>query len=222
MSLAPKSLRPIRSFVRREGRMTDAQRQALQELLPRFGLDPGDSRLDFSAAFGRAAPVMLEIGFGNGDALATLAAQHPENDYLGIEVHRPGIGRLLARLETEGLTNVRVLCADAKDVLARNIADESLSAVYVLFPDPWPKKRHHKRRLVQPAFVELIRRKLKVGGVLHLATDWGNYADHMQAVLTGAAGFAPVAAGPRPGTKYEARGKRLGHAVRDLVYARVG
>jgi tRNA (guanine-N7-)-methyltransferase len=213
--------RPVRSFVRREGRMTAAQKRALAELYPRFGLTPGEAPIDFFAAFGRTAPVVLEIGFGNGDALARLAAAHPETDYLGIEVHRPGVGRLLARLAAEGLTNVRVVCADAKEVLARNIPDASLTAVYVLFPDPWPKKRHHKRRLVQPEFVQLLRRKLVPGGVLHLATDWPAYAGHMRAVLGAAEGFAPAATAARPDTKYEARGRRLGHPVTDLAYVRV-
>ncbi len=214
--------RPIRSFVRREGRMTAAQKRALAELYPRYGLAPGDNPIDFPAAFGRTAPVALEIGFGNGDALACQAAAHPENNYLGIEVHRPGVGRLLARIAAEGLANVRVVCADAKEILTRNIPDDSLAAVYVLFPDPWPKKRHHKRRLVQPEFVQLVRRKLKPGGVLHLATDWPAYAEHMEAVLRTAEGFAEAPAAPRPDTKYEARGRRLGHPVRDLAYVRVG
>ncbi len=214
--------RPIRSFVRREGRMTEAQKRALAELFPRYGLAPGGDPIDFSAAFGRGAPVTVEIGFGNGDALARLAAAHPENSYLGIEVHRPGVGRLLARLVTDSITNVRIVCADAKEILARNIPDDSLAAVYVLFPDPWPKKRHHKRRLVQPDFVELVRRKLKPGGVLHLATDWPAYAGHMEAVMRAVGGFAPAPATARPDTKYEARGRRLGHPVGDLVYVRVG
>jgi len=213
--------RPIRSFVRREGRMTEAQKRALAELYPRYGLAPGDDLFDFAAVFGRAAPVAIEIGFGNGDALACQAAAHPETDYLGIEVHRPGVGRLLARVAAEGLANVRVACADAKEILARNVPDDSLTAVYVLFPDPWPKKRHHKRRLVQPEFVQLVRRKLKPGGVLHLATDWPAYAEHMEAVLNVAEGFVPAQAAPRPDTKYEARGRRLGHPVRDLVYRRI-
>jgi len=221
MNSASKPLRPIRSFVRREGRMTLAQARALEELWPRFGIEPGDDLLDFSAAFGRRAPVVLEIGFGNGNALAALAAQHPQNNYLGIEVHRPGVGHLLRRLHDKSLANVRVLCVDAKEVLARNIPDASLAAVYLLFPDPWPKQRHHKRRLVQPEFIELVRRKLKPRGVLHLATDWQDYAEHMQAVLAASSGFAPAPTGMRPATKYEARGRRLGHPVCDLVYARV-
>ena len=220
MSEADKR-RPIRSFVRREGRMTAAQKRALAELLPRYGLTVGEGPIDFPDAFGRRAPVMLEIGFGNGDTLAALAAQNPQNNYLGIEVHRPSVGRLLARLEAEGLNNVRVLCADAKETLVQYVPDESLSAVYVLFPDPWPKQRHYKRRLVQPDFIELVRRKLEPGGRLHLATDWSAYAEQMQEVLAHAPGFAPaMSVESRPPTKYEARGHRLGHVVRDLVYVR--
>ena len=221
MNSASKPIRPIRSFVRREGRMTPAQKRALEELWPRFGIEPGETPIDFSAVFGRRVPVVLEIGFGNGNALAALAAQQPQNNYLGIEVHRPGVGHLLRRLYGENLTNVRVLCADAKEVLARNIPDASLAAVYLLFPDPWPKQRHHKRRLVQPEFIELVRHKLKLRGVLHLATDWQDYAEHMRTVLAASSGFAPAPAGLRPDTKYETRGRRLGHVVRDLVYVRV-
>jgi tRNA (guanine-N7-)-methyltransferase len=201
--------------------MTAAQQRALAELLPRYGLPPGDGPVDFRALFGRTAPVAVEIGFGNGDALARLAAAHPETDYLGIEVHRPGVGRLLARLESEGLTNVRVACADAKDVLAQRVPEGSLTAVYLWFPDPWPKNRHHKRRLVQPAFAALVRDKLAAGGVWHLATDWPAYAEHMQTALRAAEGFAPAETATRPDTKYEARGRRLGHPVVDLVYRRV-
>lgn len=208
--------------------MTAAQKRALAELYPRYGLTPGDGPIDFAAAFGRAAPVAVEIGFGNGDALARQAAAHPEIDYLGIEVHRPGVGRLLARVAAEGLANVRVVCADAKEILARHVPDDSLAAVYVLFPDPWPKKRHHKRRLVQPDFVQLVRHKLKPGGVLHLATDWEDYAQQMMAVLSQTPGLENLA-GPgnyaerpteRPLTRFERRGRRLGHGVRDLCFRR--
>ncbi len=221
MTDTAKQRRPIRSFVRREGRMTVAQKRALEELWPRFGIDPDEAPINFSAAFGRDAPVMLDIGFGNGNALAALAAQQPKNNYLGIEVHRPGVGHLLRRLHDENLANVRVLCADATDVLTRNISDASLAAVYLLFPDPWPKQRHHKRRLVQSEFIELVRHKLKLRGVLHLATDWQDYAEHMRTVLAASSGFAPAPAGMRPVTKYEARGQRLGHPVCDLVFTRV-
>jgi len=228
MTFAARPHRPIRSFVRREGRITKAQERALTELWPRYGVDAGDAPLDFRALFGRAAPVHVEIGFGNGDVLAAMAARHPEYDYLGIEVHRPGIGALLRRLEAAGLGNARVMRADAKEVLARNIPDAALSAVNIFFPDPWPKKRHHKRRLIQPEFAELVRRKLQPGGMLHLATDWRDYAEQMLDVLSqtpgfentaGAGAFAPRPE-ERPLTKFEQRGKRLGHEVYDLSFRR--
>lgn len=220
--------RTIRSFVRREGRLTDAQRRALDELWPRHGVTPGAAPLDFVQLFGRDAPVHLEIGFGNGEALAAMAAAHPQNNYLGIEVHRPGVGALLRRLEAEGLTNVRVVSVDAKDVLEQCIPDASLAAVYLFFPDPWPKKRHHKRRLLQPEFAQLVRRKLRPNGEFHLATDWEDYARHMLAVLSAADGFENAAApGPfvsrpemRPLTRFERRGQRLGHGVWDLLFRR--
>ena len=228
MTFAARPRRPIRSFVRREGRITKAQERALTELWPRYGVDAGDAPLDFRALFGRAAPVHVEIGFGNGDVLAAMAARHPEYDYLGIEVHRPGIGALLRRLEAAGLGNARVMRADAKEVLARNIPDAALSAVYIFFPDPWPKKRHHKRRLIQPEFAELVRRKLQPGGMLHLATDWRDYAEQMLDVLSQTPGFENTAAAgafaprpeERPLTKFEQRGKRLGHEVYDLSFRR--
>lgn len=219
--------RPIRSFVRREGRITDAQQRALAELLPRYGVPESDSLLDLQALFGRRAPLHVEIGFGNGEALATMAGAHPENDYIGIEVHRPGVGALLQRLETDGISNVRVICADALQVLEHRIPDETLNAVCIFFPDPWPKKRHHKRRLIQPQFVALLRRKLKIGATLHLATDWEHYAQHMLHVLSQAEGFENCVRvggyalpGERPRTKFERRGQRLGHGVWDLVFER--
>jgi tRNA (guanine-N7-)-methyltransferase len=219
-------LRPIRSYVRREGRMTEAQRRALAELLPRYGIEAGEDLIDFATVFGRRAPVVLEIGFGNGEALAAMARRHPEVDHLGIEVHRPGVGRLLRRLDEEGIANVRVIVADAKEVLARRIPDESLAAVHLFFPDPWPKKRHHKRRLVQPEFVELVRRKLAPGGVFQAATDWQDYAEHMLAALSQAGGLENTAGerrfAPRPPerplTKFEQRGQALGHRVWDLFF----
>ena len=220
--------RPVRSFVRREGRFTEAQRRAVEMLLPKYGAPEGDSVIDFAQLFGRDAPVHLEIGFGNGDALASMASAHPENDYLGIEVHRPGVGALLRRLESEGIANVRVISDDASEVLEQRIPDFSLSAVYLFFPDPWHKKRHHKRRLVQAEFVALLARKLKPGGLLHLATDWEEYAQHMLAVLAAAKTFENTAEPgpftPRPEgrtlTRFERRGQRLGHDVRDLVFRR--
>ena len=228
MTFAARPRRPIRSFVRREGRITKAQERALTELWPRYGVDAGDAPLDLCALFGRKAPVHVEIGFGNGDVLAAMAARHPEYDYLGIEVHRPGIGALLRRLEAAGLGNARVMRADAKEVLARNIPDAALSAVNIFFPDPWPKKRHHKRRLIQPEFAELVRRKLQPGGMLHLATDWRDYAEQMLDVLSQTPGFENTAAAgafaprpeERPLTKFEQRGKRLGHEVYDLSFRR--
>jgi len=219
------NLRTIRSFVRREGRMTKAQRRALTGLWPAYGID-SESLLDFSTLFGRHAPVILEIGFGNGEALSATAAAFPQNNYLGIEVHRPGIGNLLLQLEKQGLRNVRVICDDAKLVLRERILPMSLDAVYLFFPDPWPKTRHHKRRLVQTDFVQLVREKLKPAGCFHIATDWENYAHHILQVLSHAEGFKNVAGAgqyaPRPDyrllTKFERRGQKLGHAVYDLIF----
>jgi tRNA (guanine-N7-)-methyltransferase len=224
-----KPHRPVRSFVRREGRMTPAQRRALEEFWPRYGVPSGEHALDFAALFGRRTEPVLEIGFGNGDALLAMAGAHPERDFLGIEVHRPGVGRLLMGLAGGGLANVRVMCDDAKQVLERQIPDASLSAVHLYFPDPWPKSRHHKRRLVQAGFVELVRRRLALGGLFHLATDWEHYADHMMEVMTAAPGFENTAGSkqyaPRPGhrplTRFERRGQRLGHGVWDLIFRRV-
>jgi tRNA (guanine-N7-)-methyltransferase len=220
--------RTIRSFVRREGRITEAQKRAIEELLPRYGVAPGETPLDFVALFGRNAPVHLEIGFGNGEALAAMALAHPQNNYLGIDVHRPGVGALLRRVEAEGLANVRVGCTDAREFLERRIPESSLSAVYVFFPDPWHKQRHHKRRLVQTEFVALLAHKLKPGGLLHLATDWEDYAQHMLLVLAATVDFENTAEPgpftPRPEnrtlTRFERRGQRLGHGVRDLVFRR--
>lgn len=223
-------LRRIRSFVRREGRLTPGQQRAMDELFPRFGIEPGESLLDLDALFDRSAPRILEIGFGNGESLAVIAANHPQNDYIGIEVHRPGVGHLLMRIEELGLSNLRVMCADAVEVLEQQIPDASLDALYLFFPDPWHKKRHHKRRQVQPAWAQLVRSKLKRGGRLHMATDWQNYAEQMLEVLTAAAGFRNTAESgdyvPRPGyrpeTKFERRGQRLGHGVWDLVFEKIG
>lgn len=220
--------RPIRSYVRREGRMTAGQQRALETLWPEYGIEPDESPLDLKRVFGRAVPVTLEIGFGNGEALLAMAAAHPERDYLGIEVHRPGVGQLLNGLAAGGLSNVRVIIGDASEFLAQRIADGSLDAVHLFFPDPWPKQRHHKRRLVQLGFAALVRRKLKIGGVWHLATDWEDYAEQMRVVLEAAEGFGNTAGagcfapdpGERPRTKFEARGRRLGHGVWDLRYQR--
>ncbi|MEJ2480507.1 MAG: tRNA (guanosine(46)-N7)-methyltransferase TrmB [Acidihalobacter sp.] len=221
--------RHIRSFVRREGRLTSGQERAIAELGPSLLLDPQAGVLDLTEVFGRTAPVTLEIGFGNGESLATQAQAHPERDYIGIEVHRPGVGHLLQVVERLGLANLRVFEADAVEVLEQCVADDSLAVIQVFFPDPWHKKRHHKRRLIQPEFVALLARKLAPGGRIHLATDWRDYAEHMCEVmeavpelanLHGPRAFAPQPT-DRPPTKFEQRGKRLGHGVWDLIYRRV-
>lgn len=220
--------RPIRSFVRREGRMTNAQRTALETLWPQYGLAP-DTALNADAAFGRHAALILEIGFGMGDSLAEMALADPASNYIGIEVHRPGVGNLLQKLVANEIKNIRVYCADAVEVLQHCIVDNSLDAVHIFFPDPWHKKRHHKRRLIQPAFVQQLRQKLKPGGRLHLATDWENYAEHMSGVMCHAEGFRSggdargVVERPdaRPLTKFEKRGERLGHGVWDLIFIKI-
>jgi tRNA (guanine-N7-)-methyltransferase len=222
-------LRRIRSFVRREGRLTPGQQRAMEELFPRFGIEAGEEMLDLDAIFGRSAPRILEIGFGNGESLAEIAKNHPQNDYLGIEVHRPGVGHLLQLIEEQGLTNLRVMSEDAVEIMEKQIPDGSLDALYLFFPDPWHKKRHHKRRQVQPEWAQLVRRKLKVGGHLHMATDWENYAEHMLEVLSAAEGFINTSETGdyvpkpdyRPETKFERRGLRLGHGVWDLVFEKI-
>jgi len=220
--------RRIRSFVLRAGRTTPAQERALTELWPVYGLDPGAAALDLEAIFGRRAPRCLEIGFGVGEVIGTLAESHPHIDYLGIEVHRPGIGRLLLRAEQARLGNLRVICHDAAEVLRDRIADESFDEVLVFFPDPWHKKRHHKRRLIEPRFVACVADKLRAGGVLRLATDWQAYAEQMLAVcnqdphLESLSPDGTYVARPqfRPPTRFERRGARLGHGVWDLAFAK--
>lgn len=224
-------VRRIRSFVRREGRITSGQQDALQRLLPRWSLEAegvAAGVVDFNTVFGRTAPVSLEIGFGNGDALLTRAQAAPQHNHLGAEVHRPGVGRLLLHLEKLGLENVRVTSQDAVELLRERVADASLAEVVIEFPDPWHKTRHHKRRLIQPAFAQLLARKLAPGGCLRLATDWAPYAQQMVDVLNAEPGLRNAAADqgfvPRPPararTRFEARGERLGHAVFDLEYWR--
>jgi tRNA (guanine-N7-)-methyltransferase len=218
--------RAVRSFVTRAGRITPAQQRALAELWPKYGLEFTHQPLDLRTLFARAAPCTIEIGFGNGDNLLRLAAAHPQRDFLGIEVHRAGIGRLLLALETQQLRNVRILCHDAVDVLAAQVAPLSVQEILILFPDPWPKKRHHKRRLLQAAFVALAASRLAPAGQLRLATDWEPYAQHMLETLNACAALENLAAGggfvPRPGerepTRFERRGERLGHEVWDLAY----
>ncbi len=215
---------PIRSFVLRAGRMGPGQQRALDELGSRFVLPYRAEPLDLAAAFGRHAPVVLEIGFGMGDATAQIAAALPGTDFIGIEVHAPGVGALLKRIGEQGLTNLRLIRHDAVEVLQHMIPPGSLAGVHLYFPDPWHKKRHHKRRLIQPAFVQLLVGRLAPGGYLHCATDWQPYAEQMLQVLGAEAGLVNTAEGyaPRPSwrpqTKFEARGLKLGHGVWDLLF----
>lgn len=223
-----KHLRKVRSFVHRESRMTARQKRAMDELWPVFGITPADTALDLKAIFGRDAPRNLEIGLGMGDALLAMAQRYPEQDFVGIDVHRPGVGHALDVGRTLGLTNIRMVITDAVEVLKRSIADASFDAIYIFFPDPWPKTRHHKRRLISPEFVDLLSHKLKPGGVVHLATDWEAYAvwmmEHFSASpafenVSGVGMFAPRCE-DRALTKFEARGQRLGHGVWDLAFSR--
>jgi tRNA (guanine-N7-)-methyltransferase len=226
--LADRS-RAIRSYVRRAGRITAAQERALLELWPRYGLEFQSICLDLDRSFGRAAPRTLEIGFGNGEHLLERAMRSPERDFLGVEVHRPGIGHLLLGAARAGATNLRVIAHDAVEVLQLQLAPASLDELQLLFPDPWPKERHHKRRLVQPAFATLVATRLKAGGLWHLATDWEPYAQHMLQVLSGCEGLRNCAADggfidsvhSRSATRFERRGEQLGHRVRELLYARL-
>jgi tRNA (guanine-N7-)-methyltransferase len=216
----------IRSFVVRQGRMSAAQARHLAETLPRIGLPRAPGPLDLDALFGRAAPKILEIGCGMGETTARIAQAHPENDYLGVEVYAPGVGSLCGLVAEGGLTNVRVAFRDAVEVVRDMLPERSLAGIHVFFPDPWHKKRHHKRRLIQPPFVELLASRLGPGGYLHCATDWEEYAAQMLDVLGNeprlrntAADYAPRPAW-RPLTKFERRGIRLGHGVRDLVFVK--
>lgn len=223
-----ESQKKIRSFVRREGRITEAQTRALNTLWDIYGLTTDQGLLNREAVFGNTHDCVLEIGFGMGHSLAMMAQQNPTLNFIGIEVHRPGVGTLMNQLELQQASNVRLYQEDALEVLERCIPDASLIRVNLFFPDPWPKARHHKRRIVNTAFADLIARKLKPGGIFHLATDWENYKDHMLEVLTPHPLFlnlfAPHSCAPgpweRPETKFEARGKKLGHGVWDLVFKR--
>jgi tRNA (guanine-N7-)-methyltransferase len=226
---SPSGARSIRSFVTRSGRITEAQQRALQLLWPKYGIEFQACPLDLAATFGRVAPRVVEIGFGNGENLTALAAAQPERDFLGIEVHRSGVGRVLLAAEEQRLKNLRVICHDAVEVLEQQIPPQSLDEVLILFPDPWPKKRHHKRRLVQGPFVELLAGRLKPSGLLRLATDWQPYAEHMLEVLSASPQFANLSPQrdyvPRPAerapTRFEKRGARLGHGVWDLCFQRI-
>jgi tRNA (guanine-N7-)-methyltransferase len=226
MAAATDHPRSIRSFVTRTGRITVAQQRALAELWPRYGIEFTPSPLSVSECFGRSAPCCVEIGFGNGEHLLELATREPQRDFLGIEVHRPGVGRLLLGLAARALPNVRLICHDAVEVFARQLVPQSLAEVLVLFPDPWPKKRHHKRRLIQSEFAALMTSRLAAGGLLRLATDWEPYAQEMLATLSATEGLHNVA-GPsgfdraqRAPTRFERRGVRLGHEVFDLTFRR--
>ncbi|SDT05409.1 tRNA (guanine-N(7)-)-methyltransferase [Halopseudomonas xinjiangensis] len=221
--------RAIRSFVMRAGRMTDAQKRGVDQGWPRFGLSLDLGMLDLDHVFGREAPRTLEIGFGMGQSLLEMAQAAPEQDFIGVEVHRPGVGSLLNGVLNAGVDNIRVFDCDAIEVLNRCIPDGSLDRVLLFFPDPWHKKKHNKRRIVQLAFAEALRQKLKVGGVFHMATDWQPYAEHMLEVMSAAPGYRNLAEDgtyvprpeERPVTKFERRGERLGHDVWDLKFARV-
>ena len=220
--------RPIRSYVLRTGRMTPGQQRAFERGWQRWGLEHYDGKLDFEAVFGEPGPVTLEIGFGMGQSLVVMAQASPNTHFIGIEVHTPGVGRLLHSIEEQGVGNIRIYHHDAVEVLRDCILDGSLNTVQIFFPDPWHKKRHHKRRLIQPTLVSQLTRKLKPGGILHLATDWENYAEQMMEVLSGeealtnSCGPGQFAPRPeyRPLTKFELRGERLGHGVWDLIFTR--
>ncbi len=229
---SPSDLHPhhrrIRSFVRREGRMTDGQKEALDRLSARYSLDPLEGPIDFDAAFGRAGPLSFEIGFGAGDALLARAAARPDWNHVGVEVHRPGVGRALILAEQRGVSNLRVMSRDAVDILRTQIAPGRLDEVVIEFPDPWHKTRHNKRRLVQAEFAELLAERILPGGQLLLATDWAPYALQMREVLDAQPAFENLStsdgfmsrASLRPLTRFEARGTRLGHEVFDLAYRR--
>jgi tRNA (guanine-N7-)-methyltransferase len=220
-----KNHRPIRSFVLRKGRLTDAQSRALDELWPAYGIDQETGEIDIDPLFGRSAPLVIEIGFGNGDATWQMALDEPDKNFIGIEVHKPGVGVLLQALEKHKLSNVRVARDDAVDFIRDRIPAGSIDEVRIYFPDPWHKKRHHKRRIIQPAFLDLLATKMKSGGMLHLATDWIPYAEHMIEVCGLHPAFDDQSQGGdysqrpdwRPQTKYESRGDRLGHRTSDIL-----
>ena len=215
----------IRSFIRRQGRLTPGQQYAIDNHWATYCLDP-KTDYNFTEVFGREAPLFMEIGFGNGDSLAKMAAANPDKDYIGIEVHTPGVGHLLMLLHEQGISNVRIYCHDAIEVLENKCPDHSLAGLHLFFPDPWHKKKHHKRRIVRPSFVELLDKKLKVGGYFHAATDWENYAEWMLDILSAHKGLANTSPTHdycpcpdyRPLTKFEQRGIRLGHGVWDIIF----
>jgi tRNA (guanine-N7-)-methyltransferase len=213
---------PIRSYVLRQSRTTPAQRRALTELFPKYGIDYSERLIDPRATFGRSAPLVVEIGSGMGETTLEIARAQPTADFIAIEVHGPGVGSLLKRIDAERITNLRVIRHDAVEVLERMIQDDTLAGIHLFFPDPWPKKRHHKRRLVQPDFAALAARKLAAGGYLHAATDWPDYAEQIERVLSAEPLLEPGTPGSRsrPPTKFERRGLGLGHRVRDVLFHR--
>ena len=223
---AGKYVRTVRSFVKREGRLTKGQAGAIERQWPKMGLSLADEMLSFKDVFNREAPVTLEIGFGMGHSLVEMAETDPDRNFIGIEVHEPGVGACLMAAEEAGLSNLRVFHEDAVEVLKQCVPDKSLNCVQVFFPDPWHKKRHHKRRIIQPEFVELLVQKLESGGIIHLATDWENYAEHMLEVLNGSSALTNLSASgdyiprpdSRPKTKFERRGEGKGHGVWDLQF----
>ena len=223
----PAEHRAIRSFVLRQGRVSPAQQRSVENLMPRFGVPYQTALIDLEKIFHRNAEKFLEIGFGMGETTATIAAAHPEHDYLGIEVHTPGVGALLKIVSEKGINNIRIVQHDAVEVLQHMIADDTFSGVHIFFPDPWPKTRHHKRRLIQPKFIELITAKIKSGGYIHAATDWQEYVEQILSVLSNesklqntAESYAPRPS-YRPQTKFEARGIKLGHGVWDCVFKKI-
>ena len=224
-----KRHRPVRSFVRRAGRMTSSQQRALEELWPGYGIDCAPAALDLDKVFGRSADRVLEIGFGNGESLVEQAKGHPELDYIGIEVHEPGVGHCLLNARDAEVSNLKLIVRDAIEVLTHQIPAASLSRINLYFPDPWPKKRHHKRRIVQASFLALCAETLVPGGGLHIATDWENYAEHIDETLAASVGFALVerrehrgeAPLDRPRTKFERRGLRQGHRIWDWHFIRI-
>jgi tRNA (guanine-N7-)-methyltransferase len=224
-----QSYRPIRSYVLRQGKLTSAQKKAIENYWHRYGIDFNEEQLDFKSVFGRSAAVTLEIGFGDGDSLLEQACNYPDQNFIGIEVHSPGVGHLLNRIHQENINNLRVIRHDAIEVFEKLVPENSLDRVQLFFPDPWHKKRHHKRRILNDSFINTIYRHLVVGGQFHMATDWENYAEHMLNEMDNAKGFKNNAGrgnysnnkGARQQTKFERRGLKLGHGVWDLIYTKI-
>ena len=206
--------------MRREGRITKSQKKALNAFWYKYVLELSQGRIDFEKIFGRKAPTILEIGFGMGNFLVTAAQENPNNNYIGIEIYRPGIGAVLTKLAALDLNNVHIYCADTQDVMQQCILDNSVAEILILFPDPWPKKRHHKRRLIQAEFISLVQQKLKAKGQLHIATDWENYAKHIETIMKQVKGFKKIKPKSRPETKFERRGKKLGHKIREFCFVK--